>query len=366
MKKLLPLLFLSATLTAAAAPAKMPRKASSVATPQVLAATDITEEGFTANWKPVAGADGYAVFVTSREEVSVPGTYTVLYENFNLVSQGSVIEPVFLDEMTSYLDEYGLTITPDWTVSQCILAGGKISGVIWTPYIDVRADEGRYRVTLTVQGYAGQEIVVVSQGSKEDRRRFTLADNGNNTVSLDFDNGTQDTFLRIVDNGFPDDTEGMYIDKIAYLDDIEVTQQFKAGDDIYRLVAVGETESSSLAFPTLPYRYGETRLYYDLYATSVYYPDPDDEWTYEMDYSDFSPKQEVLLVGHTGIADASADSDEFSAGYGSLQFSGEGSYDVHDLAGRKVAAGRGAAELRLAPGLYIARSQKSVAKIVIK
>lgn len=366
MKKLLSLLLLSATLTAAAAPVKMPRRASSVATPQVLPATEITEDGFTANWKTVAGADGYAVFVTSREEVTAPGTYTVLYENFNLVSQGSVIEPLFLDEMTSYLDEYGLTTTPDWTVSQCILAGGKIGGVIWTPYIDVRADEGRYRVTMTIQGYAGQEIAVVSQGSKEDTRRFLLADNGNNTVSLDFDNGTQDTFLRIVDNGFPDDSEGLYIDKIAYLDDIEVTQRLKAGDDVYRLVAVGETEATSLAFPALPYRNGETRLYYDLYATSVYYPDPDDEWNYEMDYSDFSPKQEVLLAGHTGIADASADTDEFSAGYGSLRFSGEGAYDVHDLAGRKVAAGRGAAELHLSPGLYIARSQKSVTKIIIR
>ena len=249
---------LSAAILAPAIPsqaAKLNRlKSASVSTPAVLPASEITDEGFTANWQPVPGADGYAVFVTSRQEVEQPGRYTLLYEDFNLISQGSVIEPVFIEEMTTDLSRYMLTSTPDWTISQCILAGGKVGGVIWTPYFDVRADGGKYRVTLTIMGYAGQEIAVTSLGSKEVLKKFTLADNGDNTVSIDFDNGTQDTFLRIVDNGFPDDTEGMYIDKIAYLDDIEVSQEFKAGDDIYRLVAVGESQEKQARFPQAPLR----------------------------------------------------------------------------------------------------------------
>ncbi len=369
MKELYTLLVMAAAAAAvsAAPAAKSPRQhVAAVATPEVLPATDITEEGFTANWKAVPGADGYAVFVTSREEVTAPGEKTVLYENFNLVSQGSVVEPVFLDEMTSYLSDYDLTYTPDWTVSQCILAGGKIGGVIWTPYFDVRADGGKYRVTLTIQGYAGQEIVVTSLGSVEAIEKFLLKDNGNNIISLDFDNGIQDTFLRIVDNGFPDDTEGMYIDKIAYLDDIEVTQQYKAGEDVYRLVAVGDTEETSLRFDTLPYRNGEKRLYYDLYATSIYYTDPDDEWSYETSYSDFSAKQEVLLTGYQGVADIETAAGGFTADYGALHHNGTGRFEVYNLSGQKVATGRGAAEIRLAPGLYIAKTQHNASKIIVK
>lgn len=357
---------LSAAILAPAIPsqaAKLNRlKSASVSTPAVLPASEITDEGFTANWQPVPGADGYAVFVTSRQEVEQPGRYTLLYEDFNLISQGSVIEPVFIEETTSELSQYMLTSTPDWTISQCILAGGKVGGVIWTPYFDVRADGGKYRVTLTIMGYAGQEIAVTSLGSKEVLKKFTLADNGDNTVSLDFDNGTQDTFLRIVDNGFPDDTEEMYIDKIAYLDDIEVSQEFKAGDDIYRLVAVGESEENKLAFPKLPFAYGEKRLYYDLYATSFYYPDPEDTWNYEVDYSDFSPKQEVFLEGYVGI-DA-AETDGSAIAVDGNHVSCPGAFELFTPSGMKVASASGST--KAAPGIYLLRSAGKTTKIIVK
>lgn len=364
MRKRIPMLSVltAALLTAnvAAAHSRPLKAASHIAkqetswlkAPEVLPATDITKDGFTANWKASAGADGYAVFVNSCEEAAKAGRYAVMQEDFSLVYLGSVIEPVFLEEMTSNLDDYECTFTPDWTVSQCIFAGGKIGGVIWTPYLDVRADGGKYRVSMTIQGYAGQEIVVVSNGSTEDTRKFLLADNGNNFVELDFENGSQDTFLRIVDNGFPDDTEGLHIDKIAYLDDIEVSQEFAAGDNIYRLVAVGETENTSYSFAELPYRNGETRLFYDIYATSFYFPDPDDEWNYETYWSDFSSKQEVLLEGHTSI-------DKIMKVNNLISISGstvncEGAFTVYSANGMTVANAIDSATLPA--GFYIIRT----------
>lgn len=350
MRSIYTLLMLAATAASsqAALPAKTsrpaPRRISSVATPHVLPATDITETGFTANWESVPGADGYAVFVSSREEVKTPGKYVLLYEHFNLVAQGSVIEPVFVTDMTTNLSDAGLTVTPDWIVSQCILAGGKIGGVIWTPYLDVRADDGKYHVSMTIQGYAGQEIAVTSLGSREILKKQILADNGANLVEMDFDNGTQDTYLRIVDNGFPDDTEGMHLDKIAYLDDIEVSQNYQAGDDVWRLVAVGETDSNSHSFESLPFSNGEKHLYYDLYATSFYYPDPDDPYDYETDYSDFSDKQEVLLKGHSGV-------DTVLSASGAEE-------EIFDLSGRRV--------LNPENGIYLIRKGSKVEKTIIR
>lgn len=371
MKNLLQLIILlssSVFLTGAyASPivkaAKQPLyKSSSLKAPVVLPATDITKDGFTANWQATPGADGYAVFVTEKFTANKAGRYSILFEDFNLVSYGSVVEPVFLEEMTSDLDKYNVTITPNWTVSQCIFAGGKIGGVIWTPYLDVRADDGKYRVTMTICGYKGQEIMVVSQGSSEETKKFLLEDTGNNTVELDFTNGTQDTFLRIVDNGFPDDTEGLYLDKIAYLDDFEVSQEMKAGEDYYRLVAVDETEATSLSFPKLPYRNNATRLYYDLYATSFYYPDPDDDWNYEVDYSDFSDKQEVLLEGHSAIGNIQQSDNAIRVEGSSVSF--DGNFEVYDLSGRQVA--KTAGEIKLANGIYIVKASDKISKICIK
>lgn len=375
MKKLYIVLSLAmaGAMCATAAPAKMAgmKKIGAVATPEVLPATNVTDKGFTANWKTVPGADGYCLFVTAREEVTAPGRKVVLYEDFGLVSQGSVIEPYYCEEYTTQLDKLDLTYTPDWIISQCIMAGGKISGVIWTPNMDLRADGGKYHVTATIQGYSGMEIVFAASGSKDETQKVILTSEGNNTIDLDFTNGCQETYIRIVDNGFPDDTEGMYIDKIAYLDDIEVTQMYQAGEDVYRLVACESIDADTnphCDFETLPFGNGEKRFYYDVYAAMYVYNDPFDDWDYDVYYSDFSPKQEVLLEGYQGVgeietAEAAAD---FTADYGSIRHNGEGAYDIFDLAGRKVASGRGAATVSLGAGVYLTRANGTTSKVIVK
>lgn len=140
-----------------------------------------------------------------------------------------------------------------------------------------------------------------------------------------------------------------------------MTQNFKAGEDVYRLVAVGETEDTSLSFAQLPFANGEKRLYYDLYATSVYYPDPDDPWDYETDYSDFSAKQEVLLTGYVGINE--------TEGQHGITIDGNsitcpGDFEVYTPAGAGVARATGHADV--APGIYIVKSAGTTAKILVK
>lgn len=342
--------FAALGMTAVALPHKGVVKHAPAGAPEVQPATEITEDGFTANWKHYAGADGYALFVWSREEVKSPARKTVLYEDFNLLASGSVIEPIFAEEMTSYPAEWGFTTTPDWTVSQMILAGGKIGGCIWTPYMDLRANGGKYTVELGIQGYAGQEVAVVATGSKEETKKILLESNGYNLLTLDFTNGDHETYLRIVDNGFPGDTEGAYLDKIAYLDDIEVFQNFQAGDDIYRLVEVADVDApaNSHTFESLPFRNGETRLYYELYAASFYFPDPDDDYNWETTYSPFSDKQEVMLKVPDGIAEIESAAAEDEAA------------EYFDTMGRRVSADA------LVPGIYLVKKASGVSKISIK
>ncbi len=108
-KFLLILLAAAAAAGAHAAPLKAgkPHRAASGAV-QVLPATNVTENGFTANWKAVAGADGYSVMVFTKTTVPADGLYTVLYEDFNLISAGSVVEPYWVDEYFIDLSD------PEW------------------------------------------------------------------------------------------------------------------------------------------------------------------------------------------------------------------------------------------------------------
>lgn len=317
MKKLyfLLLLILAAGITASALPAKMAKmkkvalqEAASTA-PVALEATDITETGFTANWEPVSGVEGYACFVYSKFVAPETDDYVVLNETFNLVNRGSVVEPYYPDD--TYVDisggDFDFTYTPNWSILEPSFVQGMVGGVIYSPYIDLTNDGGKYTVELTVQGYASQEILVSAVGSEEQELTARLTNTGENVISFDFTNGIHDTYFIIVDNGFPDDTEGNYSNGYAaYIDEVAVIQHLEAGDELLQLVDLNDYidgSETSCRFDDMAYRYDATTLYYDLYG-AIPEEDPYDHGYYNYIYTDFSNLVEVKLL--SGVTDAAA------------------------------------------------------------
>lgn len=305
MKKIYSFLLFSCIAFAASA-VSMPRhfqvkkgvKRSVVATPVTLPATDVTTEGFTANWQAVPGTETYSVLVYEPATAKVDGAYTLLHETFDLVDKGSTIEPYFPDESFVELSAYDWTFTPDWQGYWPVFAQGKVSGIIYSPYIDLVHDGGKFTVTIEVEGQATAEVRLTSVGETEEQAIFTLYQTGTNTFTHTFTNGCHDTYLTYVDYGIVDDPEGNYTDKYDFLDEITVTQNLKAGDLALRLVATAETARTSQKFTTLPYRYGATELAYDV-QSNVLIPGPDypeDEWDYEIERSAYSELQYVTLV----------------------------------------------------------------------
>ena len=308
MKKIYSLLLLCcAALTASAV--SMPRnfqikkgvKRNVVETPAILPATDITEEGFTANWKAVPGTETYSVLVYEPATAKVAGNYTILHETFDLVSLGSTVEPYFPDETLVELSDYDWTITPDWQGYWPVFAQGKVSGIIYSPYIDLTNDGGKFTVTIEVEGQGGAQVVLTSVGENDNKEvvKFDLTQTGTNTFTHTFTNGCHDTYLTFVDNGVLNDPDQIYADKYDFLDEITVTQNLKAGDLALRLVGTAETARTSQSFATMPYRYGATQLAYDVQA-NVLIPGPDypfDEFDYEVERSAYSPLEYVTLLG---------------------------------------------------------------------
>ena len=352
MKKFYTLICLFAMGAAAvsAAPLKMAKNVSRGASaPVTLPATNITPEGFTANWEAYPGASLYQVMVFEPVTVSADGEYAILQEDFSLVSKGSTVEPYIPDDMLVDLDELNWAWTPDWLIYLPVFSKGMVDGIVYSPYIDLTNDEGRFKVTMNVVGYAGAKVVLESNGFDTQTREFTLTENGVNTLVAEFDNGIHDTYLCYTDYGFPDDEEGTYAACYAYLDDITVSQQLSAGDTALRLVEVVETEEDSGAtshdFPTLQYRYDAHHLAYDVMAISVYYNDPEDPWDYDVSYSAYSDLQLVdLLAGVQSVATDDADAPA----------------QLFNLSGQAVDAATAA------PGFYIRRQGNRVQKIVIQ
>lgn len=336
--------FFCAVGVSAAPLSKAPKKLSALAGPVVKPATDITATGFTANWSPVAGAETYTLNV--YEPITVPddGTYAVLQEDFSLISKGSIVEPYYYDEgLIAYLDELDWAFTPDWSVYLPVFAKGMLAGIIYSPYIDLTNDGGRYRLVLGITGYQGAEIQVETNGVSADKRVVTLASNGYNEVVLDFENGSHDTYFTVTDMGIPDDPDQQYIACVSFLDDVSVVQDLRAGDLVLRPVQCVETSETSHRFDDLKYRYNATVLAYDVQGNVVTFNDPDDPWDYDVEYTEFSQLEYVRLV--SGVDDVAVDND------------GEAEY--FNLQGVRVTG-------ELAPGIYIRRQGGISAKIMVK
>ena len=364
MKKttlILSTLFLCAFTASTNAQEKTIQKSTKLEKPIVLAPTNVTTHGFTANWQKVDNAEAYCVFVYTEHVADKDETYTLLNENFDLIDFGNIGNPVWSDELYENLDMY--TTLPNWSVyGYTTYVQGMVGGIIYSPYIDLRNNNGKYTVKLSVYGVAGDKIVVESDGTKEETQEFAIDHTGITTKSLTFTNGRQDTFFSI------HNTTGTEY----YLDEASVTQNLKAGDKAYVYVDLNDAvpgENTSVDFKRLRYAPKAETVYYDLYAVVREYNDPEHPDRYEQVYSDFSDKMKVVLnPDATGITENNASDIKVSTSENGIVISLDKTSNVNicDMSGRLVVNGKysaGRHSINLPAGNYIVRINKNTYKI---
>ena len=336
------------------------KKGTQLAKPVVLPATNVTKTGFTANWEQVENAEAYCVFVYTEHTAQQDETYTLLHEDFDLITFGNIGNPVWSEELYENLDIY--TSLHNWTVyGYTTYVKGMVGGLVYTPYIDLRNDGGKYTVNLSVYGESGDEIFVESDGTKEEIQSFVLEYTGLTYVTLTFNNGRKDTFFHL------HNTKGNEF----YVDEVQVTQDLKKGDKAYVYVdlndAVPET-STSWDFKKLKYAPGADIVYYDLYAVLREYNDPEHPDRYEQVYSDFSDMMQVVLNPEaTGIESNVSDDVKYSVHGNTLNISLSEPSDVNvfDVAGRKIHCGNYAAgthDIQLESGIYVVKVNEHIFK----
>lgn len=121
-----------------------------VGTPVATEGSDVVEDGFTANWKPVKSATSYtlevAACMTGRKNVS---------EEFDQLTKGSAVE-ADEEDIASGLDKY--TEIPGWAGSEVYQAGGHVrvgnktsEGYLMTPLLDF-TKEKEFTVCCSVKG----------------------------------------------------------------------------------------------------------------------------------------------------------------------------------------------------------------------
>lgn len=301
MKKFYSTLFMTALALGASAQITLTK-------PETKVATDITSSGFTANWGAVKDADGYCLFVYDRKTVTADGEVTIADEDFNGITSGTLNEPAGGDEEYVDLSAYGYAQTYGWSAYAFPnYIRSMVAGLIYSPYMDLRGNDGKYKVIVDAYCSNGDEIRLESNGKngKEIKTAKAVVDGGATgiaEVTFELDNGSKDLFFSVINNtaqdGAPD-----------YFDRIQVTQNLKKGDVVNYMVggneaidAVNEATNDSVTSCRIsaPTKYTASKvLYYDMYASANDFSTPNGSMPYTYVVSPFTDLVKVDLTNRT-------------------------------------------------------------------
>ena len=287
------------------------KEAMQLAKPVVLPATNITNNSFRANWEPVDGAEGYAVQVFSKTLVEAEDDYTVLDEDFSGITEGSLLEPLGGDEDYVNLDDYDYGDNAGWSAYGFPnFVPSMVAGLLYSPYLNLTNNDGKYKVIITTYSNNGDVIQVVSHG-KGDKVTVNYSveipsgGTGMYTKELEFDNGCEDLFFSVINNTAE-------VGSADYTDRIQVVQHLKKGDEYYKLVAIdesisafyGDNDDIPVTYKTFTnvtkYADGATTLYYNVSAAAYNFGyDENNNFTYNFVTSPYSDYVKVDLENKT-------------------------------------------------------------------
>ena len=219
--------------------------------PVALEASDVDDNGFTANWEATENAESYKVSVYATETLSEGRTVELVNEDFAGITEGT-IDYVEFPPLQEYLDAY--TTVPGWYAVNHVYASGYLGispyggeGYLQTPFLDLSSSNGAFVVDIVMAEYSygdyftgttvkvelvdATDNVLESHDVVLDAGEFKL-------YTIEFANGAANTAVKVVYDG----SSKMFIDEMS------VKQDYAAGDVINTLVADQETTELSYRF----------------------------------------------------------------------------------------------------------------------
>lgn len=219
--------------------------------PVALEASDVDDNGFTANWEATENAESYKVSVYATETLSEGRTVELVNEDFAGITEGT-IDYVEFPPLQEYLDAY--TTVPGWYAVNHVYASGYLGispyggeGSLQTPFLDLSSSNGAFVVDIVMAEYSygdyftgttvkvelvdATDNVLESHDVVLDAGEFKL-------YTIEFANGAANTAVKVVYDG----SSKMFIDEMS------VKQDYAAGDVINTLVADQETTELSYRF----------------------------------------------------------------------------------------------------------------------
>ncbi len=277
-------------------------------TPVAIAAENVSTDGFTARWEPTFRAMGYIIGLQKQYIATEDAEITIMHEDFNKFTDGDVDWPYSfygnIDDYTS-LAGWGYNYFAFGTANGMVAIDNSYKKYgeecfLSTPALDLSGNGGNFTVNMKVYGDK-DNVVSLTCGNKT--LTYTLTEQGDQEFSLDFDNGTAASVIRIEFDGEP---VGYY--SYLFVDDVEVTQTVKAGEPISQSVGTFKTENpvTSYEFTGLAANPGDTFIY--TVTAWSYSQDESGMWGPDIFSEASAPQAVVIGGGTTGVDNIAAES----------------------------------------------------------
>lgn len=346
-----------------------------VSQPTVLQPTDITSDGYTANWTCGNKVDVYRVEQVQLNTIDKDtDAYTILYEDFSKVKSDKTEADIAKGdiEKDEYSDGYGpiddLTQLAGWKASslQCVdgwLGGmessgvtGEIPGAIVTPAMDLSHNEGECDVTVRAWGTEDDWLVI--QGVNPAAYSvIRFPEGGFVEATVNIPTCTKKEQLTFYSNNY----------RSFLIDYIKVTQNVKAGDKVEVVTGsvVTEDNTTKSMYMDRPNFGPGHDIYYRVTGLRYYHGNLKD--AVASSPSDMmlvkAPATSIQTVGKTESSVTTV------AGGVSVTTADNAVLDVFTVTGQKALTrtlAPGTTDVSLAPGVYIIKVADQAVRVVVR
>ena len=345
--------------------------------PVATEATEVSKDGFRANWTSVENATQYELRVRSEYTIPQSGTFVLADEHFDDINVGTIENPIYIHNDYRF-DQY--TEYPDWIGLYCFLADGMIGlssyyqtpeynmSTIMTPYYKVStANPGKIKINLSAMAVdcsPGTRLQVILYDVDPVTEYITAnsvqyVEINEEMTSYELELGESNNYTIYISFMEPEGEQGVF--DMVFVDDIKITQEMEAGTVLTRTYNHCTTYNNGLYIET-PDSPQEENFSYSVVSINdgvlFYY------------YSDWS--NTIYVDTNTGIGNAvTADGTTITATAGQINISTAEActVSVFDMSGRTVrqlGTVEGSTSFPIEPGAYIVKCGETVRKVLVR
>ncbi len=335
--------------------------------PTLLPETNITSNGFTANWNAVEGVDEYYFLLFANHTAQYDETFFFVdYDFSDIVSEGTTEAPETPVDVSC---EYGawFVFLPVY-INNAIGVSGEFSegdyyGYMSSPEYDLSSNNGTFSISLSLKGSTDDYITVSvydKYGELADNQSISLPDNEWNEFSFQMENGDEKSVVEIV----------YYGSNYLFIDDFKVFQELPTGTKVTTPLTQKLCYETSIAV-TIQEHYKYDDLFYQLYSIKNIYAYDSEYNEYYVSgamYSDLTEPRFVTLIPENteSIESQSPAFAYFNEGELNIYNPNNEMVSIYNVNGVCIykSMANGTIDLNIAKGLYIVKIGEKAIKAV--